>query len=62
MALTDDMLFRHSMITGHQKTTDVYLLDLAVRNYGRLATFDEPIPLKAVLGASHGNLALIESM
>lgn len=39
--------------------TDVYLLGLAVRNHGRLATFDRSIPLKAVLGANHANLALI---
>lgn len=61
VALADEMLFRHSMIAGHQKITDVYLLGLAVRNHGRLATFDQSIPLKAVLGAGHRNLALIGS-
>jgi predicted nucleic acid-binding protein len=50
------------MIGGHQKITDAYLLGLAVRNHGRLATFDRSIPMKAVLGATPGNLVLIGSV
>jgi predicted nucleic acid-binding protein len=50
------------MIGGHQKVTDAYLLGLAVRNHGKLATFDRSIPLKAVQGADTGNLALIGSV
>ncbi|MGP8245144.1 MAG: TA system VapC family ribonuclease toxin [Bryobacteraceae bacterium] len=61
VSLTDDTLFRASMIGGHQKITDAYLLGLAVRNHGRLATFDRSIRLKAVLGADAGNVALIGS-
>src|SRR5687767_5329878 len=38
IALTDDKLFRVSAISSHQKITDAYLLGLAVRNHGRLAT------------------------
>jgi hypothetical protein len=38
----DDRLFRPGMTRGHQKITDIYLLGLAVRNLGRLATFDSP--------------------
>ena len=59
VSLLDDSLFRTSGIAGHQKITDVYLLGLAVRNHGRLATFDRSIPWKAVQGASAGNLAII---
>jgi hypothetical protein len=47
------------MIGGHRKITDAYLLGLAVRNHGRLATFDPSIPLKAVHGAAPRNLVLI---
>jgi toxin-antitoxin system PIN domain toxin len=59
VSLLDESLFRLSMIGGHQKITDAYLLGLAVRNHGRLATFDRSIPLKAVQGAGPGNLTVI---
>ena len=62
VSLIDESLFRVSMIGGHQKITDAYLLGLAVRNHGRLATFDRSIPLKAVHGAEPGNLVLIGSV
>jgi toxin-antitoxin system PIN domain toxin len=61
VSLLDETLFRMSAVTGHQNITDAYLLGLAVRNHGRLATFDWSIPLNAVLGARPGNLALIRS-
>ena len=61
ISLKDETIFRPSMITGHQKITDAYLLGLAVRNHGRLATFDRSIPMKAVLGAENRNLVLIGS-
>jgi hypothetical protein len=47
------------MIGGHQKIKDAYLLGLAVRNHGNLATFDRSIPLRAVIGAGPEHLALI---
>lgn len=59
VSLLDEELFRPSMIAGHQKITDAYLLGLAVRNHGRLATFDRSIPLKAVRGATASNLVVI---
>jgi hypothetical protein len=58
----DVSLFRPTMIGGHRKITDAYLLGLAVRNHGRLATFDRSIPLKAVHGAAPGNLVLIGAL
>src|ERR1035441_6136205 len=61
VSLTDEALFRPSMIGGHQKITDAYLLGLAVRNHGRLATFDRSIPVKAIPGADPGNLVVIGS-
>jgi predicted nucleic acid-binding protein len=59
VSLLDEALFQPSMIGGHQKITDAYLLGLAVRNHGRLATFDRSIPLKAVPAAGPGNLVVI---
>jgi uncharacterized protein len=39
--------------------TDVYLLALAVRRRGRLATFDRTIPLGAVRGATRDTLVTV---
>jgi toxin-antitoxin system PIN domain toxin len=61
VSLLDESLCRPSMIRTHQMITDAYLLALAVRNHGQLATFDRHIPAKAVPGAGHGNLVLIGS-
>jgi toxin-antitoxin system PIN domain toxin len=62
VSLLDDALFTATAIAGYKQITDVYLLGLAVRNHGRLATFDRSIPLKVIRGASAGNLALIETI
>jgi toxin-antitoxin system PIN domain toxin len=62
VSLTDESLFQPEMIGGHQKITDAYLLGLAVRNHGRLATFDRSIPLEAVQDAAAGDLVLIGSV
>ena len=59
ISLADDKLFRLSNLRGHQQITAVYLLGLAVRNLGRLATFDRSIPTKAVLGFDPSHLAVI---
>ena len=59
VSLLDESLFQTTMIGGHQKITDAYLLGVAVRNHGRLATFDRSIPMKAVHGAGAGNLVLL---
>jgi toxin-antitoxin system PIN domain toxin len=59
VTLTDESLFHSTLIGGHQKITDAYLLALAVRNHGKLATFDRAIPLKAVQGAEARHVVLI---
>jgi hypothetical protein len=59
VSLRDGTLFEPSLTLSHRQVTDVYLLGLATRMGGRLATFDAGIPLKAVKGASLQNLALI---
>jgi toxin-antitoxin system PIN domain toxin len=40
------------MLITHTQITDVFLLGLAVRNGGKLATFDQRISAMAVLGGS----------
>ena len=62
VSLLDESLFRLQAITGHQQIADIYLLGLAVRHSGRLATFDRSIPLKAVVGAGPDRLELIGSV
>jgi hypothetical protein len=59
VSLRDKKLFNLSYISGHRQLTDVYLLGLAKKMGGRLATFDQTIPLKAVLGASQESIDVI---
>ena len=59
VSLRDSGVFDPSWILGPNQITDVYLLALAVKNGGRLATFDRGVPLRAVHGAEAGHLAVI---
>lgn len=59
ISLLDAQLFDRSRILGPRQLTDVYLLALAVRNGGRLATFDGAVPLNAVRGAEAHHLAIL---
>ena len=59
VSLRDEKIFNPSFIRGHRQLTDVYLLGLAVKTGGRLATFDRTIPLGAVIGARREALAVI---
>jgi toxin-antitoxin system PIN domain toxin len=59
VSLTDTSLFVPAMLAGHRQLTDIYLLGLAVRKRGHLATFDRTIPLKAVRGAGPDSLQVI---
>ncbi|MFN7974891.1 MAG: TA system VapC family ribonuclease toxin [Acidobacteriota bacterium] len=56
VSLCDASIFRAEGIGGHGHITDVYLLALAVKNHGTLATFDRGIPLGSVVGATTANL------
>ena len=58
LELTDD-IFNLSFLRGHRQLTDVYLLGLAVKRNGRLATFDRTIPTRAVKGAERDTLFVI---
>ena len=59
VSLRDTALFSSPMPVGHRQVTDIYLLALAVRNDGRLATFDRAIPVAAVTGATPPHLEVI---
>jgi toxin-antitoxin system PIN domain toxin len=59
VSLRDRTLFKAEVSAGHRQITDIYLLGLARRKAGRLATLDRAIPLAAVSGAQPEHLALI---
>jgi hypothetical protein len=59
VSLSDRQLFDLSVAVGHRQVADIYLLGLAVKMKGCLATFDRSIPLKAVVGATASALQVI---
>ena len=61
ISLTDDKLFNPSVIRGYRQVSDIYLLGLAKKMGGYLATLDSGIPLSAVKGATREMLAVISS-
>jgi len=46
-------------LTGHREITDAYLLALAVRHDGALATFDRSLRTSPVVGAGEEHLAVL---
>ena len=56
ISIADKKTFDHSRLISHSQITDVYLLALAVKNGGRLVSFDKGVPLAAVRGASKDHL------
>jgi toxin-antitoxin system PIN domain toxin len=60
VSLRNRELFDVALIKGHRQLTDVYLMGLAHHMGGRLATFDQTIPVKAVVGAGPDVLQIIE--
>ncbi len=59
ISITDPAVFRHDRILGPNQITDVYLLALALKNEGRLVTFDRSIPMSAVYGADQRHLVVL---
>ena len=59
VSLLDDDLIAAEQVTGHQQLTDVYLLALAVKHKGVLATFDRRVPIGAVKGARREHVELL---
>ncbi len=56
ISLRDEEIFSSDLILNSRQLTDLYLLALAVKHKGRLATFDGKIPLSAVRHAKEKNL------
>jgi toxin-antitoxin system PIN domain toxin len=59
LSFRDAALFDPTRIHGPKQLTDLYLLGLAVANGGRLATFDQAIPLSVVKGAAPVNFMVL---
>jgi len=59
ISVLDEGCFHHPHIHGARQLTDLYLLALAVRNEGRLISFDQRIPLSAVPGAARRHLVAL---
>ena len=59
LSLLDMQRFVREQILGPKQLTDVYLLALAVKNDGRLVTFDRTIPVGAVRGAEPPHIVVI---
>ena len=59
VSLRDDSAVDFTRVHGHNQITDLYLLALAVKHDGALATFDQNIPLQAVCGAAAKHLLLL---
>jgi toxin-antitoxin system PIN domain toxin len=59
ISVCDATRVRHDRILTPRHLTDVYLLALAVERDGQLVTFDQGIPVTAVLGAGTGHLVAL---
>ena len=59
VSLRDETLFSLPAAAGHRQLTDVYLLGLARKMNGTLATFDRGIPIAAVKGGRAEHLTVI---
>ena len=59
ITLLDEDIADRSRIHGPRQVTDLYLLGLAVKHQGRLATFDGSVPVTVVRGAGARHLVVI---
>ena len=59
VSLRDDASVQWSRVMGHNQITDVYLLALAVKHSGALATLDHRVALSTVHGAQAKHLRLL---
>ena len=59
VSLRDEKIFAAERIHSSRQLTDLYLLALAGKRGGRLATFDKGIPISAVCPAKMENLCVI---
>jgi len=59
VSLLDPAVIRPERVHGPKQVTDLYLLALAVRRGGRFVTFDDHVPLSAVVGAAPESLYVL---
>ncbi len=59
LSIRDDAIFSAERIHSSRHLTDLYLLALAVKHGGKLATFDTGIQVSTVRNAKAGNLSVI---
>jgi hypothetical protein len=59
VSLRDGTLFMAERIHSFRQLPDLYLLALATKHAGSLATFDQTIPISAVCGAKVESLCVI---
>jgi uncharacterized protein len=59
LTLRDREVFVEEHLHSSRLTTDIYLLALALKHQGRLATFDQGIPVSAVREVKASNLCIV---
>lgn len=59
LSLCDPEIFLSNRLIGHRQLTGHYLLALAVRENGRLVTFDKGIAISPIIGARAEHLMVI---
>jgi toxin-antitoxin system PIN domain toxin len=59
LSLRNKEIFAADRLHSSRLITDIYLLALAIKHRGCLATFDQGIPISAVRGASSSNLCVV---
>jgi toxin-antitoxin system PIN domain toxin len=59
ISILDGSRFNHAHMHSPRQLTDLYLLALAVKNAGRLVSFDQRIALSAVKDAKAANLVCL---
>lgn len=59
ISLRDNAIFTTERIHSSRQITDLYLLALAAKHGGKLATFDQGIPISAARNAKAENLSVV---
>jgi uncharacterized protein len=59
ISLRQDSTVQWNRVMGHNQITDVYLLALAVKHKGALATLDHRVAIETIRGAQKSNLLVL---
>jgi uncharacterized protein len=59
VSLRDNRIFNAAALSGYRQLTDIYLLGLSKTMGGVFVTLDRTIPLRAVVGATRDDIAVI---